>query len=142
MENSDLKALIKTGDKAIEAAGAQRTQKQLAQLSLEERAAFVREQIVALNRIMDEARRKGAPYAINVGRALLVTKAELRHGEFGAWIERDCKLALSTAKLYMLLARRAPELKKRVSHRVGRAAVPARFSASGMALLCRKIALR
>src|ERR1700680_377702 len=108
-----LKALIKTGAAAMDAAGAQRSEKQLAQLSLEDRAAFVREQILALNDILDEARRKGAPYAITVGRALLVTKAELRHGEFGAWIERECKLALSTAKLYMLLARRAPELKKR-----------------------------
>jgi hypothetical protein len=108
-----LKALIKTGAKALDAAGVQRTERQLAELSLEDRAAFVREQIFALNNILDEARRRGAPYAINVGRALLVTKAELRHGEFGAWIEHKCKLALSTAKLYMLLARKAPELKRR-----------------------------
>jgi len=47
---------------------------------------------------------------------LLVTKTELRHGEFGAWIENRCNLALSTAKLYMLLAWRAPELKKRGRH--------------------------
>jgi len=113
MDQPDFRTLLKAQDKAVAAAGAQRTEKQLAQLSLAERAVFVREQITALNRIMDEARRKGAPYAINVGRALLVTKAELRHGEFGAWIERDCKLALSTAKLYMLLARRAPELKNK-----------------------------
>ena len=102
----------KAQDKAVETAGAQRTEKHLAQLSLAERASFVREQITALNRIMNEAAR-GAPYAINVGRAFLVTKAELRHGEFGASIERDCKLGLSTAKLYMLLARRALELEKR-----------------------------
>lgn len=115
MDNQEptLKALIKTGAKALDAAGVQRTERQLAELSLEDRAAFVREQIFALNNILDEARRRGAPYAINVGRALLVTKAELRHGEFGAWIEHKCKLALSTAKLYMLLARKAPELKKR-----------------------------
>jgi hypothetical protein len=109
----NLKALIKTVAKSSDAAGVQRTEKQLAQLTLEDRAAFVREQIFALNNILDEARRRGAPYAINVGRALLVTKAELRHGEFGEWIERKCKLALSTAKLYMLLARHADELKKK-----------------------------
>jgi hypothetical protein len=112
-EEPTLKALIKTGAKALDAAGVQRSERQLAELSLEDRAAFVREQIFALNNILDEARRRGAPYAINVGRALLVTKAELRHGEFGAWIEHKCKLALSTAKLYMLLARKAPELKRR-----------------------------
>lgn len=109
----NLTALIKTVAKTSDAAGVQRTEKQLAQLTLEDRAAFVREQIFALNNILDEARRRGAPYAINVGRALLVTKAELRHGEFGEWIERKCKLALSTAKLYMLLARHADELKKK-----------------------------
>jgi hypothetical protein len=42
-----------------------------------------------------------------------VTKAELRHGELGARIEHKCKLALSTAKLYMQLARIADRLKKR-----------------------------
>lgn len=46
---------------------------------------------------------KGAPYAINIGRAFLVTKAELCHGELGGWIEHKCELALSTAKLYMQL---------------------------------------
>jgi hypothetical protein len=37
----------------------------------------------------------------------------MRDGEFGVWNENECNLALSTAKLYILLARRAPELKKR-----------------------------
>ena len=113
VKETELKDLFKTVAKPLDAVGVQRSERQLAKLTLDERATFVREQILALNHIVDEAKRRGAPYAINVGRALLVTKAELRHGEFGTWIEKKCNLALSTAKLYMLLARRAPELKKR-----------------------------
>jgi hypothetical protein len=107
-----LKEVIKAAARPLDAAGAPRSERQLAQVSLEGRAKFVREQILALNNIIDEARRRGANYAVNIGRALLVTKAELHHGEFGAWIEHKCKLAPSTAKLYMMLARRAGELKK------------------------------
>ena len=106
VKETELKDLFKTVAKPLDAVGVQRSERQLAKLTLDERATFVREQILALNHIVDEAKRRGAPYAINVGRALLVTKAELRHGEFGTWIEKKCNLALSTAKLYMLLARR------------------------------------
>lgn len=109
VDQVDLKSLVKVTDHSIAAAGVLRSEKQLAELSLPDRATFVREQILALNHIVDEARRKGAAYGINVGRALLVTKAELHHGEFQEWIERKCKLALSTAKMYMLFARRGPE---------------------------------
>jgi len=113
MSEVDLKAGIDAIVKPLDAAGVQRTDKQLALLSLDDRAAFVREQGLALSHVIDEAKRRGAPYAINVGRALLVTKAELRHGEFGPWIEQQCKLKLSTAKNYMLLARHAKELRAR-----------------------------
>jgi hypothetical protein len=107
----DLRAVIREVRAPLDAAGVQRTEKQLAALPLKDRAAFVREQILALNHLVEEARRRGAPYAVNVGRALLVTKAELKHGEFQAWIEKECKLGLSTGRLYMQLARRAAEMK-------------------------------
>jgi hypothetical protein len=111
--DDDMRDVSKALSAEVRAAGAQRTERQLAELSLEDRATFVRGQIAAINAIMAEAKKKGAPYAINIGRALLVTKAELRHGEFQAWVEKHCKLAKSSAKLYMLLARRAPELRQR-----------------------------
>jgi Protein of unknown function (DUF3102) len=111
--DDEMRDVSKALSAEVRAAGVQRTERQLAELSLEDRATFVRGQIAAINAIMAEAKKKGAPYAINIGRTLLVTKAELRHGEFQAWVEKHCKLAKSSAKLYMLLARRAPELRQR-----------------------------
>lgn len=48
-----------------------------------------------------ESAENAVEWAIKCGQLLVAKKEELKHGEFQAWIERNCKFAYSTASRYM-----------------------------------------
>lgn len=43
-------------------------------------------------------------HAIEAGRLLIEVKAQLQHGAFGQWVERDCGIGYRTARRYMQAA--------------------------------------
>src|ERR1700730_7592133 len=109
--NDDLQTLLEA---EVKAHSAYRSDRQFDKLPLDDLLTFADEGIVMINSIIDDARRKAAPIAVNVGRALVSAKNRLPQGEFQAWLKRSKHLkSISTAKLYMQLSRHADNLKKR-----------------------------
>jgi hypothetical protein len=51
-----------------------------------------------------ESAENAVEWAIKCGQLLAAKKEELKHGEFQAWIEKNCKFAYSTASRYMKAA--------------------------------------
>lgn len=51
-----------------------------------------------------ESAENAVEWAIKCGQLLVAKKEELKHGEFQAWIEKNCKFAYSTASRYMKAA--------------------------------------
>ena len=44
-------------------------------------------------------------HGMNAGDLLIKAKAKVGHGQFGDWVEANCKMSYSTARVYMQLAR-------------------------------------
>src|SRR5260370_19352249 len=63
-----------------------------------------------------EADRAALGHALRAGELLIQAKAELRQGEWGAWVADHCAFAARTAQLYMQLARFAQENPHPVAH--------------------------
>jgi Protein of unknown function (DUF3102) len=58
-------------------------------------------------------------HALDAGDLLDKAKKQVGHGQFGQWIERNCKMAQSTARLYMQLARNRTEIEAEISLQSG-----------------------
>jgi hypothetical protein len=56
------------------------------------------------------AMKRGCEHAINAGRLLIEAKNMCKHGEWLPWLAAHCGIPDRTARLYMRLARHAPEL--------------------------------
>jgi len=52
----------------------------------------------------DASERAGMPYYQAAGEKMLEAKAQIKHGEFQAWIKRNFKISVSHARRYMALA--------------------------------------
>ena len=63
-----------------------------------------------------EADRAALGHALRAGELLIQAKAELQHGEWGAWVEERCGFAMRTAQLYMQLWRYAQANPQPVAH--------------------------
>jgi hypothetical protein len=58
-----------------------------------------------------EALRQGLEHALNAGRLLLEARSLSWHGTWERWTRENCRFALSTARLYMQLARNEAVIK-------------------------------
>jgi hypothetical protein len=59
-----------------------------------------------------------APYiehGLDAGDLLIKAKGQVAHGQFGEWVERNCKMAQSTARFYMQLARNRTAIEAKIS---------------------------
>jgi Protein of unknown function (DUF3102) len=90
--------------------------------------AALAERIRAEHEATAAAMHRGCEHAIAAGRLLIEAKALLRHGEWLPWLQEHCQVSDRTARLYMRLARHAPELeanRQRVADLTVRAALDA-----------------
>ena len=71
-----------------------------------------------MHRKASEAAIAAVETAIELGAALLAVKAELPHGAFGQWIEKNCEFSDRTARGYMRLAKAVPTLDESKRQRV------------------------
>ena len=58
----------------------------------------------------EHAMNEGLQHALTAGQLLLKAKSQLKHGEWGPWLEANCRFAKRTAQAYMRVADRWPEL--------------------------------
>ena len=56
--------------------------------------------------------REVAEHARAAGEALLAAKARVQHGEWGPWLRKNVKFSERTARVYMEVARRWPEIQR------------------------------
>lgn len=70
-----------------------------------------KEEIVQLHGKFAESFKRTLDYGIRIGQLLTEQKADLNHGEFGLWIERNVPFTDRTARNYMKLFRKRDALK-------------------------------
>jgi len=63
------------------------------------------EQINAEHQKWEAAARDALGHALKVGELLIEAKAQVTHGEWGAWVDENCAFSQRTAQLYMQVAR-------------------------------------
>lgn len=76
------------------------------------------QRINAMHREASKAAVTAVELAIEIGGILIDVKAELPHGEFGPWIEKNCEFSDRTARGYMRLAKAVPSLDESKRQRV------------------------
>jgi hypothetical protein len=83
--------------------------------SLKELAALIKEDL----RQGDEAvKNAGMPYYRAAGEKMLEAKAQLPHGQFKLWIDRNFKIGVRQTQQYMALARATSDMEMRVATRI------------------------
>jgi len=70
-----------------------------------------KEEIVQLHGKFAKSFKRTLDYGIRIGQLLTEQKADLKHGEFGLWIERSVPFSSRTARNYMKLFRNRDALK-------------------------------
>jgi hypothetical protein len=58
------------------------------------------------------AMKRSLEHAMAAGALLLEAKAQLKHGQWGPWLAEHCAMSDRTARLYMRLAKRRPDIEK------------------------------
>ena len=53
---------------------------------------------------LDDAEKAGMEYFKAAGEKLIEAKAQLEHGEFGAWVKTNFKISTATSARYMAMA--------------------------------------
>jgi hypothetical protein len=62
---------------------------------------------------MAASERAGMPYYQAAGEKMIEAKAQMKHGEFGAWVERNFKIRPRTAQVYMKYANATSDAQNR-----------------------------
>lgn len=68
-------------------------------------ARYAAKRINEEHRLARESAESAIAHAIRCGELLMQQKAELRHGEFGTWVEKNCEFSLRHAQRYMEVAK-------------------------------------
>ena len=79
-------------------------------LSLSDLATKIKDNLEKIN----SATNRSLDYAVEVGEWMTEAKAQVEHGKWGDWLERNCKLKERTAQRYMKLATKKELLKRKM----------------------------
>ena len=85
--------------------------------------ATLAERINREHRAAEVALNTGLEHALEAGRLLIEAKAQVAHGEWLPWLERHFEGAPRTARVYVQLARRWPQIKEAKRQRVANLSV-------------------
>jgi hypothetical protein len=75
-------------------------------------------EINAAHALVEGYIRAATPHAVRAGELLEKAKASIPHGEWGAWLAKNCTFSGRTAQIYMRLARELPKLDPAKAQRV------------------------
>ena len=75
-----------------------------------EKLTGLAEKINAEHRACEEALRSGLRHAVRAGELLAEAKGQVKHGEWGRWLEENFEASERTAQAYMKVAREIPNL--------------------------------